>query len=94
MTTSQPPTKPTPAPFALWYYDYEKLSEYVSAVNPKASWILRRFLQAPTEFFNVDARDLESDVRRHHESYHEGAAESVAWFRSEFGDAITVRRSR
>ncbi len=89
MTTSQPPTKPTPS--TLSYYDYEELFAYISKVNPKALWILRRN-DPGKEFRNVDALDLEIDVRRHHESYHDGAAESVAWFRSEFGDVITVRR--
>lgn len=89
--TTQPPPKPTPSTLA--FYPYASLAEYLFAVNPKALWIIQGCSRkALGEFFNVDAASLESDARRFHDSYHEGAAESVAWFRAEFGDLITVRR--
>jgi hypothetical protein len=91
MTTDQPPPKPTPSTFE--FYTYADLETYLFAVNPKALWVIRGCSrEAAGKFINVDVADMESDARRFHDSYHEGAAESVAWFRREFGDLVTVRR--
>lgn len=88
---SPPPTKPVPS--TLSYYRFSELEAYIFATHPEALWIVRGPRGRGTcAYFNVDVKALEDEVGRFRASYHEGAAESVAWFRSEFGDLITVAR--